>query len=144
MKNSNQKPVSSIPNWFHKVFSGLLIMVLCGVVSVVVLSTLTSIREANKVETPEEKAKREESELEEWFNKYSQYSCESNVKAKLRDPDSYKRDGDFIITDNTGITKAVSWKFRARNGFNGYNVSAAVCIVKKENSGSVSTTIIDG
>ena len=73
----------------------------------------------------------------------SQYSCEDDVKNKLRNPSSYERDGDFIVTDNTGLKKAVSWKFRAENGFGGMNVSAVVCIVKKENKGSITTTIFD-
>ena len=144
MKNNQTKNKSNLPNWFHTGFSAFLILVIGGIIIVVSLASINSITYKPAKETPEEIAKRKETRLNEWFNNYSQYSCEDNVKDKLRNPSSYERDGDFIITDNTGIKKAVSWKFRAENGFGGMNVSAAVCIVKKENGGNITTTIIDG
>jgi hypothetical protein len=36
--------------------------------------------------------------------------------------------------------KMLRWDFRAKNGFGGYNVTAAECIVKKEGYGSASTS----
>ncbi len=142
-KNSDQKPVPLYAKWFGYFVGTCFVVVLGGMFTVVILSILTGIREANKVETPEEAAKKKQNELNEWFDRYSQYSCEDNVKEKLREPNSYERDGEFLVTDNTGTKKAVSWKFRAKNGFGGYNISAAICSVSKENSGTTKVVIID-
>jgi hypothetical protein len=52
----------------------------------------------------------------------------------LRDPDSYRRNSDFVVSDDTGNQKKLSWEFRAKNGFGGYNAGIAVCNVRKDNS----------
>ena len=144
MKNPKQKPKSNLPNWFHTGFSAFLMLVLGGIGILLLVVFISNLGETTKKETPAELAKKEQDKLNNWFNNYSQYSCEDDVKNKLRNPSSYERDGDFIITDNTGLKKAVSWKFRAENGFGGMNVSAAICVVKKQNYGNITTTIIDG
>ncbi len=91
--------------------------------------------------SPEYKARQRAEEVNDWYDNLSQYSCEDNVKEKLRDPSSYKRDTDFVITDDTGSKKGISWKFSSKNGFGGYNNAAAICLVSK-NTKSVSTKLI--
>lgn len=48
-------------------------------------------------------------------------TAESLIKKNLRDPDSYQL---IEITPKTG--KVITVKYRARNGFGGYNVCTAV------------------
>jgi len=81
------------------------------------------------------------SRLDEWFDDYSLSDCEDNVKSRLRDPDSYKRVQLLLPTKVSDEEKIHRWDFRAKNGFGGYNLSTAECIVKKEGNGSISTTI---
>jgi hypothetical protein len=92
----------------------------------------------------EKQAKRAEEarKVDNWYANESQYSCEMDLEEKLRDPGSYKRDGDFITTDDDGSKKVIAWKFRAKNGFGGFNVGAALCSVSKENGGTVRTETI--
>lgn len=55
-------------------------------------------------------------------DKYAiQVTAESLIKKNLRDPDSYQL---IEITPETG--KVVTVKYRAKNGFGGYNVCIAV------------------
>jgi hypothetical protein len=89
------------------------------------------------------KEKTEKDKLEEWYKETSNYSCERVLKEKLRDPDSYKRDSDFVNMSNSGSEKEVRWFFRAKNGFGGYNSGAAICNVSKENGGTVNARIKD-
>lgn len=91
--------------------------------------------------SPEYKARQRAEEINDWYNNLSQYSCEDNIKEKLRDPSSYTRDTDFLTTDDTGSKKGISWKFSSKNGFGGYNDAAAICLVSKTTK-SVSTTLI--
>ena len=79
--------------------------------------------------------------IDEWFDDYSLYDCEDNVKSRLRDPDSYKKIQMLIPTKVSDEEKILRWDFRAKNGFGGYNVSTAECIVKKEDGGSRLTSI---
>lgn len=81
------------------------------------------------------------SKVDEWFDDYSLYACEDNVKSRLRDPDSYKRIQMLLPTNVSDGEKILRWDFRAKNGFGGYNVSTAECIVKKEGNGSILTNI---
>lgn len=81
------------------------------------------------------------SRLDEWFDDYSLYACEDNVKSRLRDPDSYEKIQMLLPTNVSEGEKILRWDFRAKNGFGGYNVSSAECIVKKEGNGSISTSI---
>ncbi|MCP9917332.1 hypothetical protein [Cyanobium sp. ATX 6F1] len=59
--------------------------------------------------------------------------CEANLKQKLRDPASYEPTGEWANGGDglaSGGGKATwTWKFRARNGFGGMNVSVASCVV---------------
>ena len=82
-------------------------------------------------------------ETDEWFPSTSHFTCDRVLKEQLKDPDSYRRSGDFIITKSTDTTKTIIWKFRAKNGFGGYNVSAATCDITKENGGSVRSYVLD-
>jgi hypothetical protein len=92
----------------------------------------------------EKQAKRAEEarKVDNWYANESQYSCEMDLEEKLRDPGSYKRDGQFITTDDDGSKKVIAWKFRAKNGFGGFNVGTALCSVSKENGGTVKTETI--
>lgn len=81
------------------------------------------------------------SKIDEWFDDYSLSDCEENVKSRLRDPDSYKKIQMLLPTKVSDGEKILRWDFRAKNGFGGYNVSTAECIVKKERDGSILTSI---
>jgi uncharacterized protein YktA (UPF0223 family) len=88
------------------------------------------------------KEKTEEEKINNWYATTSKYSCEVQIQDRLRDPDSYKRDGDFVVSSDSGNEKVIAWRFRAKNGFGGYNASAAVCKISKANKGSVNATIV--
>ena len=62
---------------------------------------------------------------------------------KLRDPNSYERDGEFTTPTDDGSKKVITWKFRAKNGFGGYNTGIGMCYVGKENGGTVRTELIN-
>lgn len=100
--------------------------------------------------SPEEKAQEEKKLLEqkqektnEWYETTSQYSCESNLKEKLREPNSYERSGDFTITTDDGNNKIITWKFRAKNGFGGNNLAIGMCYVGKDDGGTIKTETIE-
>ena len=82
---------------------------------------------APKEQTAQEKA-------DEWYSKIADNTCERVLKKQLRDPDSYRANSDFLTTEDTGTQKKLTWEFRAKNGFGGYNNGVAVCNVFKENS----------
>ncbi|MFZ9753847.1 MAG: hypothetical protein ACO3B3_09885 [Cyanobium sp.] len=83
-------------------------------------------------------------ELQEWLTGAgAESSCEEALKLKLRDPDSYERDGEFVRdTPADGNGKTIMWKFRAKNGFGGYNVSIGMCKATVENGGSVQASVV--
>ena len=80
------------------------------------------------------------SKVDEWFDDYSLSDCEENVKSKLREPDSYEKIQMLLPTRVNDKEKILKWDFRAKNGFGGYNVLTAECIVKKEGNGSILTS----
>jgi hypothetical protein len=82
--------------------------------------------------SPKEKTAKEKAD--EWYKEISDTTCERVLKENLRDPDSYRRNSDFVVSDDTGNQKKLSWEFRAKNGFGGYNAGIAVCNVRKDNS----------
>lgn len=89
------------------------------------------------------KPKTEAEQLQDWYDSGAFfYSCENVLKKQLRDPDSYKSDADYTTSADTGKQKFIAWKFRAKNGFGGYNESIASCKVSKEGQGSVSVKIL--
>ncbi|MCP9775995.1 hypothetical protein [Cyanobium sp. WAJ14-Wanaka] len=89
----------------------------------------------SSTQTPEQK-------LEEWYAEVSHVSCERILKERLKDPDSYRQISDFAVAKDTGTEKNVVWRFRAKNGFGGYGVSAAICKVSKKDGGSVNPSIV--
>jgi hypothetical protein len=97
----------------------------------------------SSLETPEQKAQKEKEKVNKWYSSTSQYSCESNLKDKLREPESYVRDGDFTTPSDNGDKKIITWKFRAKNGFGGYNAGIGMCYVGKENGGTIKTEIVN-
>jgi hypothetical protein len=104
------------------------------------IGSIGSLQEQNL--TPEQKAEREKEKVNDWYANTSEYSCESNLKDKLRDPNSYEKDGDFTTPTDDGNNKIITWKFRAKNGFGGYNAGIGMCYVGKENGGTVRTEVI--
>lgn len=88
-------------------------------------------------------AEKKEKDMDEWFSKTSHSSCSVMLKDKLKDPDSYVKSSDFIITKSTNNSKTIIWKFRAKNGFGGYNVSYAGCDITKENGGTTRAYIVE-
>jgi hypothetical protein len=102
----------------------------------------TSSNQQRKL-TPQQEAHNKEIEVNEWYSSTSQYSCEKNLKDKLREPESYVSDGDFSTPSDDGENKIITWKFRAKNGFGGYNAGIGMCYVGKENGGTIRTEIID-
>lgn len=105
------------------------------------ISSIGSLQEQNL--TPDQKAQKEKEKIDEWYSSTSQYSCESNLKEKLRDPESYESDGDFTTPSDDGNKKVITWKFRAKNGFGGYNAGIGMCYVGKEDGGTIKTEIIN-
>ena len=105
------------------------------------VGSISTLQEQNL--TPEQKAQKEKEKVDEWFSITSQYSCESNLKEKLRDPNSYERDGEFTTPTDDGTKKVITWKFRAKNGFGGYDAGIGMCYVGKENGGTVRAEIIN-
>jgi hypothetical protein len=82
--------------------------------------------------SPKEQAVKEKAD--EWYDKISDNTCERVLKKQLRDPDSYRANSDFLTTEDTGTQKKLTWEFRAKNGFGGYNAGIAVCTVMKDSS----------
>jgi len=88
------------------------------------------------------KQKTQAEKVDDWYKSASFYSCIRKLTEKLRDPDSYKDNGEYATSGDTGNQKIIAWNFRARNGFGGYNNSSAICKVSKENGGSVSVSMV--
>ena len=96
----------------------------------------------NMIETPEQKAAAEAKQQNYWFESGSDISCENHLKQQLRDPNSYERDGEFTTPTNDGKKRIVTWKFRSKNGFGGYTPAIGMCLVSKENGGTVKATVL--
>jgi hypothetical protein len=77
-----------------------------------------------------------EQSVDNWYKYSSHYDCEKELKNNLRDPDSYKRDGGFTTLMDNNFEKAVFWKYRARNGFGGYDMQNAMCSITKQDTGT--------
>jgi hypothetical protein len=96
--------------------------------------------------TPEQKTQKEAQEKKErvdaWFSEDAQYSCETDLKKKLRDPGSYERGEDFTTPSDNGSEKIITWEFRAKNGFGGYNAGIGMCYVGKEGGGTVKVEVV--
>ena len=90
--------------------------------------------------SPKEQTAKEK--VDEWYKSAFFYTCIRSIKGQLRDPDSYKDDGEYSTSEDNGNQKTITWNFRSKNGFGGYNVSSAICNVSKENGGSGSASIV--
>jgi Na+-translocating ferredoxin:NAD+ oxidoreductase RnfG subunit len=114
----------------------------CGatILLIAVLGLIGSI--SSMMETPEQKAEKKAQVLNEWFESGSDISCESHLKEQLRDPNSYERDGDFTTPTNDGKKRIITWKFRSKNGFGGYTPAIGMCLITKENGGTVKATVL--
>ena len=73
--------------------------------------------------------------VQNWYEKQSHQTCEDEFKKNLRNPSSYSRDGDINIVSDDGMKKTIVWKYRAQNGFGGFNYAAATCFIKDKNNG---------
>jgi len=120
---------------------GCLIALVLLVALAGLIGSIRSFQEQNL--TPEQKAQKEKEKVNEGYSSTSQYSCEGNLKDKLREPESYVRDGDFTTPSDNGDKKIITWKFRAKNGFGGYNAGIGMCYVGKENGGTIKTEIVN-
>jgi hypothetical protein len=88
-----------------------------------------------------------EAQINQWFAETAYYQCESDLKEKLKDPESYKRIGDFSSGEELGVaqtntSKTITWDFRAKNSFGGYNVGSAACNITKDNGGTTKAYIL--
>ena len=111
-----------------------------GVIFLVVL--LWIISSFARVETPEQERARKEEEINRWFDLGSNRSCEDKLKEQLRDPNSYERDGEFVLSSNNGEIKIITWEFRSKNGFGGLTNRTGKCFVSKKNGGTYKATIL--
>lgn len=88
------------------------------------------------------KQQTQKEKTDEWYKSAFFYTCIRSLKEQLREPESYKDNGEYSTTSDTGNQKTITWNFRAKNGFGGYNVSSAICNVSKENGGTASASIV--
>lgn len=108
------------------------------------LLTEINKREKEEKELEVAAAKQRQQELKGWMNgSGAESSCEEALKQRLRDPNSYERAGEFVRdTPADGYGKTLIWKYRAKNGFGGYNISVGMCKVTPDNGGSVEASIL--
>lgn len=90
---------------------------------------------------PEQKT--DAQKLKEWQTGGAPLLCERKLQELLRDPDSYKRNGDFTETKENNSEVTIGWEFRAKNGFGGYTPGLAKCKVSKSQVGIVEAEIVD-
>jgi hypothetical protein len=90
----------------------------------------------NKIDKEKEKELAKKTAVDKWYENSSQYDCENKLKDNLRDPNSYRRDGDFMVLKDDGFEKVIIWKYRATNGFGGFNLSTVVCDITKKDTGT--------
>ena len=116
----------------------------CGksIVLIAMICIFVAIQSA--VETPEQKAVKQARVLNEWFLSGSNISCEGDLKKQLKNSNSYdyERDGDFTTHSSNDKERIVNWKFRSRNGFGGLTNSIGMCLVTKEDGGTVKATVL--
>ena len=136
-KNKPSKPKTPEEQAAEKVFN---VGCLGLIVLFAVIWIFSSIQSA--IETPEQKAAKQAQVLNEWFESGSDISCENHLKEQLRDPNSYERDGEFTTPTNDGKKRIITWKFRSKNGFGGYAPAIGMCLVTKENGGTVKATVL--
>ena len=94
------------------------------------------------IEQLQEKKREEQSRLDDWYANTATDDCENNLKGKLRDPESYVRDAEFTTPTDDGKDKIITWGFRSKNGFGGYNSAVAMCYASKKDGGTLSTEIV--
>lgn len=117
--------------------SGCLVIFGAGVATFAILGLITTINNSipKKKLSPQEIASIKRKQVAEWYQNKSHQDCEDHLKKNLRNPDSYKRDGDIGILKDDGNQKTIIWKYRAENGFGGMNYSAVTCLIKNKNNG---------
>jgi len=71
----------------------------------------------------------EENKPEPWNSIDVKYDCSPRIKNMLRDPDSFQFVSATVLSRSGayGEFGHARISFRARNGFNGYNASTALC-----------------
>jgi hypothetical protein len=60
----------------------------------------------------------------------------------LRDPNSYERNGDVVLSSNNGKEKIITWEFRSKNGFGGYLVASGKCSITKQKGRTIKATVL--
>jgi hypothetical protein len=103
---------------------------------------LAKERDSRMAESQRKQAK-ESQKIDSWYANDAQYSCEIELEKKLKDPGSYKRDGDFVTVDNGSSEKVITWRFRAKNSFGAFDIANAICSVSKKNGGTLSVQTIN-
>jgi hypothetical protein len=63
--------------------------------------------------------------------------CEGELKKKLRDPESYRRESPPSAVLRTNKGKSITWTFNAKNSFGGYGDTSEVLCVKQYETGSL-------
>jgi predicted Fe-S protein YdhL (DUF1289 family) len=102
-------------------------------------------RQAQEAERKAQEQRLEEKrQVQEWIDGYGvRYSCEQQLKRQLRDPDSYQSNDDWReIRDQYG-GKILTWGFRSKNGFGGYNLATGTCIATTKDGGTVRAEILE-
>lgn len=113
--------------WF---LVGLVTLPLCWAPLLVFLPETPEQAAQRKANERIERAKASEKEFMDWAKSVEPLSrCEVALDKKLRDPDSYKADWSTIETrvNKEKKTAFLTWSFRAKNGFGGYDQGYAIC-----------------
>ena len=90
--------------------------------------------------SPKEQTAKEK--VDEWYKSAFFYTCIRSIKGQLRDPDSYKDDGEYSTSEDNGNQKTITWNFRSKNGFGGLTNGIGMCDVSKKNGGTYKATIL--
>lgn len=79
-----------------------------------------------------EEAEKERDALESWAKISALVGCKTELRGSLRDPRSYEDDWARPTPRINHKTREVVmvWKFRAKNGFGGYETGVATCATK--------------
>lgn len=96
------------------------------------------VRQLRQQQTNEEQNQRKL--VQNWYEKQSHKTCEDEFKKNLRNPSSYSRDGDINIVGDDGMKKTIVWKYRAQNGFGGFNYAAVSCFIENKDNGRYKIT----
>ena len=138
--NTQKEPNKNIGNPVLPVF--LIILTICGVISFISNQKTPEEQQIAKMQEMKNEQQRKMVKVNDWYMNTSKFSCEDKLKEQLRDPNSYERDGEFVLSSNNGEVKIITWEFRSKNGFGGLTNEIGKCSVSKSNGGTVKATIL--